>query len=270
MDQSFAPSAGDASNDNPGMRPWLVFLAPFVVYMLLNSLEPARPVESDKTAPLAEGKSEPEGAFTLGIDYRYYPLIYTLKIAITGVVMLGLARDYARLPWRVSPLALLVGAVGVVLWIVITDLRLESKLLGPLGLGKFVASGTRAAYNPLVELADRPALAYGFLAIRFLGLALVVPIIEEFFLRGFLMRYLTDQRWWDVAFSAVSFTAIAVTTAAAMAMHPAELVAMLVWFSLVTWLMLRSGNLTDCVVAHGVTNLLLGIYVVASGSWYFL
>jgi hypothetical protein len=45
------------------------------------------------------------------------------------------------------------------------------------------------------------------------------------------------------------------------------LLAALVWFSLVTLLMVRTRSMWDCVVAHAVTNLLLGIYVVYSGSW---
>jgi len=53
-----------------------------------------------------------------------------------------------------------------------------------------------------------------------------------------------------------------VATAVAVSLHPAELLAELCWFSLVTWLMVRTRNIWDCVVAHGVTNLLLGLYVV--------
>jgi CAAX prenyl protease-like protein len=247
--------------------------------MLLNSLEPSRPeppapaaeATSAEVAAPAEGGAEPRGGwFNLGIDYRYYPLVYAIKVALTGLFMLALWREYAALSWRVSPLAVLLGAVGVVAWVGITELRLEPKLLEPLGLGGFLASGARAAYNPLAELRDWPGLGWGFLAVRFLGLAAIVPVIEEMFLRGFLMRFITDQKWWSVPLVAVSWTAILVTTGAAMAMHPAELLAMLVWFSMVTWLMLRSGNITDCIVAHAVTNLLLGIYVVTTGSWSYM
>ena len=54
-----------------------------------------------------------------------------------------------------------------------------------------------------------------------------------------------------------------------MLMHPGELFAALVWFSLVSWLMLRTRNIWDCITAHMVTNLLLGIYVMCSGQWHF-
>jgi membrane protease YdiL (CAAX protease family) len=60
---------------------------------------------------------------------------------------------------------------------------------------------------------------------------------------------------------------IAVGTAVPMLMHPGELLAAFVWFSLVTWLMVRTKNIWDCVAAHAVTNLLLGIYVVTQHQW---
>jgi CAAX protease family protein len=58
-----------------------------------------------------------------------------------------------------------------------------------------------------------------------------------------------------------------VGTAVPMLMHPGELLAAFVWFSLVTWLMTRTRNIWDCVAAHAVTNLLLGIYVVTQHQW---
>jgi hypothetical protein len=65
----------------------------------------------------------------------------------------------------------------------------------------------------------------------------------------------------------VTSLAVVVGTAVPMLMHPAEMVAAAVWFSLVTWLMVRTKNIWDCVAAHAVTNLLLGIFVVTYGQW---
>ena len=61
--------------------------------------------------------------------------------------------------------------------------------------------------------------------------------------------------------------AAVVGTAVPMLMHPGELLAAFVWFSLVTWLMIRTRNIWDCAAAHAVTNLLLGIYVVTQEQW---
>ena len=252
--------------------PWATFLLPFLVYMIAGSVEPTAPpplTDAQLAAPqhirnqLAAGQPN-----LLGLRYRDYPIIYTVKIALTIAAMLYVLPGYREFPFRVSVLAILVGIIGVVLWIWICSLHLEPKLLAPIGLDGFVKMGDRPAFNPLDALQPTPAWAYTFLAIRFVGLALVVPIIEEFFLRGFLMRFVQDDgAWWQVPFGKVTPLAAVVGTAVPMLMHPAELLAAFVWFSLVTWLMVRTRNIWDCVAAHAVTNLLLGIYVVTQHQW---
>ncbi len=108
------------------------------------------------------------------------------------------------------------------------------------------------------------------MAVRLIGLAIVVPVIEEFFLRGFLLRYVVHPNWESVPFGQVNGWAIATGTILPMLMHPQEMVAAAVWFSAITWLMCRTRNIWDCVVAHAVTNLVLGGYVICTGEWQLL
>lgn len=255
------PPARDLPKGVLRSQPWLTFLLPFLVYMLSGVLEPA--------APLAD-PTESTGldlATNLGIFYNHYPIVYTLRIALTAAAMLFVLRGYRTFRFRISPLAVVVGVLGVVAWVGICRLNLEQRLLAPLGLDRFLGLGRRAAFNPLEQMADQGAWKYVFLGVRFLGLALIVPVIEEFFLRGFLMRFVVAEAWWKVPFGQANRLAIVLGTAVPMLMHPAELLASLVWFSAVTWLMLRTRNIWDCVAAHSVTNLLLGVYVVWSGDW---
>jgi CAAX prenyl protease-like protein len=242
-------------------NPWLVFLLPFVVFMLVGSLEPT--------------PERPGGEMIgLSISYSHYPIVYTIKIALTAAAVGFVLPGYRQFPWRISPLAIAVGIMGIVLWVGLCRLDLEHRYLQPLlehlGLGWIIGSGERAAYNPLMQLAEQPVWAWIFLAIRFAGLALIVPIIEEFFLRGFVMRIVMEQQWWEVPFGRVNRLAVAAGTLVPMLMHPAELLAAAVWFSLVTWLMIRTRNIWDCVAAHAITNLLLGIYVVTTGNWQLM
>jgi CAAX prenyl protease-like protein len=253
-------------------HPWLVFVLPLAVYMLVGSLEPTPPkgaAEEQALQAAGDEAASPRLEKNLfAIPYDQYPIVYTIKIALTIAAMGFVALGYRQFRFHFSPLAVVVGGVGVVLWIWLCSLHLEPKLLGPLGLGSIIDLGERPAYNPLEQLAACPFCAYAFLAIRFLGLALIVPIIEEFFLRGFLMRYISDDRNWpQMSFGAVTRAGIIAGTVVPMLMHPGELLAAAVWFSLVTWLMFRTKNIWDCVVAHAVTNLLLGIYVVTQHQW---
>jgi len=266
-----AGAAGSARAERLARQPALTFLLPFVVYMLVGSLEPAAPkplTDAQLAAPEPVRQQMAEGTPNrFGLRYKHYPIIYTVKIALTIAAILFVLPGYRQFPLHISALAVVVGVVGVVLWIWICSLQLEPRLLAPLGLDALLGLGDRPAYNPLEQLQANPAWAYTFLAIRFVGLALVVPVIEEFFLRGFVMRFVQGDQWWEVPFGQVTPLAVVVGTAVPMLMHPGELLAAFVWFSLVTWLMIRTRNIWACVAAHAVTNLLLGIYVVTQNQW---
>ncbi|MEQ8209214.1 MAG: CAAX prenyl protease-related protein [Lacipirellulaceae bacterium] len=278
------PEYGDLPAPQPLPEGWLrrwpfaTFLLPMVVFMLVTTLEPtpdSKPKAKEQAS--AETQADENSLDSLPVEtadalipYRYYPVIYTLKVALVIATMIAVWPGYRTFPLKVSPLAFVVGVVGIVLWIALCKLDLEVALLKPIGLGWLVESGTRSAYNPLEELADNPLWAYGFLVVRFIGLAVLVPIFEEFFLRGLAMRFVVDDRFERVPFGYVTPAAIVAGTAIPMLMHPGELLAAFVWFSLVTWLMIRTKNIWDCVVAHAVTNFLLGVYVVKTGEWWFM
>ncbi|MEN6558686.1 MAG: CAAX prenyl protease-related protein [Thermoguttaceae bacterium] len=242
-------------------QPWVTFLLPFLVFVLVGSLEPTpdRPGGSD---------------FGLAIPYAWYPWLYAIKIVLTVAAIAVVWPGYRQFPWRLSLWGLVVGLVGGTIWIGLCRLDWEHQHLLPLlqrfGLGGLVGAGDRAAFNPFVQWAGQSGWAWTFLAVRALGLVVVVPVIEEFFLRGFLMRVVVQREWQEVPFGRVNRWAVVLGTAVPMLMHPGELLAAAVWFSLVTWLMVRTRNLWDCVAAHAVTNLLLGVYVVVSGDWRLL
>lgn len=241
---------------------WLVFVLPFAIYMLIGALEPA-----------------PQGTREgwLAIPFAYYPVVYTLKIVATATAMLFVLPGYRQLPFRASPMSILIGGLGAALWIGLCELQLEKvwlqpaleRLLAPVGLQGWASLGVRTAYDPFHAISTTSA-AWLFLAIRLFGLAVIVPVIEEFFLRGFLMRYAVKETWWEVPIGAATRLAIVVMLVYAVATHPAELLAAVAWFSLVTWWVARTRSLWDAVVVHAVTNLLLGLYAAGFGRWHLL
>jgi CAAX prenyl protease-like protein len=229
--------------------------------MVVGSFEPAAPATAEKqTAVKSTG-------FAPAIPYSAYPVVYTIKIALTLGAIAIVWPGYRQFPFRFSVLAIVVGLIGAAVWIALAIFQREmiaGRLGWDFGLGK------RSEFNPLAQFADRRAWAYGFLAIRFFGLVIVVPLIEEFFLRGFAMRFVMDADWWKVPFGNANRLAIVVGTLLPVLMHPQEAIAAATWFSAITWLMLRTQNIWDCVAAHAVTNLFLGVYVVASGNWWLM
>jgi hypothetical protein len=245
-------------------NPWLVCLLPFVVFMLVGSLEPA--------PPAGDGETTKKPMLDLGIEYRHYPLIYTAKIVLTLATMIFVWPGYRQYRWRLNWLAVAVGVIGFVVWIALATWQRQWMpwLAEKTGSDWLKSLGQRSAFNPLEELRNRPLLAYGFLAVRLVGLALIVPVIEELFLRGFVMRFVMKERWWELPLGSVNRTAVIVGTALPILMHPQEAVAALFWFSAVTWLMVRTRSIGNCVLAHAITNLALGIYVIASGNWWLM
>jgi CAAX prenyl protease-like protein len=241
--------------------PAVIYLLPFVVYLLANSLEPSPP-----------SKDEPgSGTALFGlIEYRHYPIVYTCKLALTIVAIAFVFPGYRQFPWRLTAWGPVAGIVGAGIWIALAEWQVERWVLNQIGFDALEAYGRRPAFNPLVELKHNAALAYGFLAIRFLGLAAIVPLIEEMFLRGFLMRFFVRNDWWNVPIGVVNRAAIAAGTIVPMLLHPGELLAAAVWFSMITWLMVKTKNIWDCVIAHAITNLLLGIYVVYFDRWQLM
>jgi hypothetical protein len=232
---------------------------PLATFMAVGSFEP-------KPAAVAAGES----SLAWQLPYAAYPLVYALKIALTTAALAWVWPALRAFPRRVSLWSLAVGVVGIFVWVGLW--RLQGQLLPflPETVKGWLGLGERSAYNPLAELADRPALAYGFLAIRLFGLTVVIALAEEIFLRGFLMRFFVRPDWWKVPFGEVNTAAVVAGTLVPMLMHPAEMLAAAVWFSLVTWLMIKTRSLWDCVVAHATTNLLLGCYVIWSGQWTLL
>ncbi|MEN6451397.1 MAG: CPBP family glutamic-type intramembrane protease [Thermoguttaceae bacterium] len=238
-------------------HPWMLYLLPFVVYMIAGALEP-----------------DPHGCPNCPLSYAW---AYAIKIALTVAAVAVVWPGYRQFAPRVTLLAILVGIVGGPLWIAICNLDIEHKHLLPIlkqaGLGSLIGAGDRPAFNPFDPKYDLSALsAWCFMVVRFFGLVAVVPLIEEFFLRGFAMRFVMEHEWWKVPFGNASRAAIAVGTALPMLTHPGELLAAAVWFSMITWLMLKTRTIWDCVAAHALTNLILGVYVVWHGgaAWRLL
>lgn len=109
-----------------------------------------------------------------------------------------------------------------------------------------------------------------FLSVRIAISVVVVPVLEELFWRGWLMRWLIDSddftRVRLGAFARASFLVTALLFASEHgSFWDVGLAAGLIY----NWWMVRTGNLWDCIVAHATTNGLLAAYVVAAGQWQY-
>lgn len=124
-------------------------------------------------------------------------------------------------------------------------------------------------FDPTV-FAGSPALYWLTVLARFARLVLVVPLVEEIFWRGFLMRYLIREDFTDVfigTFRPLSFFGVAALFA--LVHRPADWPAAFLTGLIYNGLAVRTKSLSACVIAHSVTNLVLGIYIMSTRQWGF-
>jgi hypothetical protein len=126
-----------------------------------------------------------------------------------------------------------------------------------------------AGFDPTV-FSESPAIYWLTVAARFARLVVVVPLVEEIFWRGFLMRYLIREDFEKVAlgtFRPVSFFGVA---GIFMLVHGlADWPAAFLTGLLFNGLLVRTKSLAACVAAHAATNLGLGLYIMATRQWGF-
>lgn len=217
---------------------FIAYIAPFAAFMLLTSLEGSAPT-------------------------AYYPILYTIKIAVVAGLWLAFRGHYPRYSSSGVGLGVVAGVIGVVAWVGLAAVPLQELL--PASLHSWVG-GTRSAYNPF-DAIGKTVLAWAFIGVRLIGLAVVVPLMEEVFWRGFLLRYLINDDFTSVPIGKLTPMSFLIVTALFTVVHP-ELLAAAVWCAGINLLCYRTGNLWACIATHAVTNLLLGVYVLVTGAWH--
>lgn len=115
--------------------------------------------------------------------------------------------------------------------------------------------------------ADVSLLKGLLLAVRIGGAAIMVPFFEELFSRSALTRFCVAERYKEVPVGYYTKRSFIIAMGFFILSHPWWFVA-LIWGGLIFLLYYWKRSLPLCIFAHGVSNLLLGLYVVASGNYY--
>lgn len=214
-----------------GARATVGYVTPFIIYVALLAL-PLPPV-----------------------------LAHTLRFAITLAAIAILSRPFLDL--RPShPLASVgVGLAVFLIWIG-PDL-----LFGYRHHWLFENSLTGKAATQLTSSLKHDTV---FLTLRMVTTALLVPVVEELFWRGWLMRWLIDNRDFRKVppgtYQPLAFWIVAVLFASE---HGPYWEVGLLAGTAYNWWIVRTRSLADCVLAHAVTNAALGIYVISNGQWQY-
>jgi CAAX prenyl protease-like protein len=146
--------------------------------------------------------------------------------------------------------AVLAGIVVFIIWIGFEDL--------------YPKIGPGSEFNPF-QLAQGFS-AYLLMASRLFGAALIVPVMEELFWRSFALRFLINinfTRYPLGTFSWFSYIFVSIGFGLEHQRWLPGIIAGLIY----AMLLYQKKNLFSPILAHGVANFLLGVYVIVNKEW---
>jgi len=234
----------------------------------------------NETSPRANGtRNTPSGAGLAAFDYIAPFAIFVGLLALRRAIPIT-PELFASLRFVVVTATLAVFSPRVIPWP--PGFLPGSLAVGALLFGIWIAPdvlwpGYRDSWlfhNPLVgaavsSLPPRFMANTFFLALRVLESTVLVPIVEELFWRGWLMRWLIRSDFQSVQpgrYTPFSFWAVAVLFAFE---HGPYWEVGLIAGVAYNWWMVRTRSLADCILAHAVTNALLAAYVLLFHQWQY-
>ena len=224
-------------------RPQLPFILPLLIFGVFLALE----------------NHAPQAKFWL----------YPTKTLATALCLWLLRRHFKCLSWRWSWLGIVIGLVVVVQWIGMEEFFSKYWRYPPLPVFGGEGTWTGEYFNPETHFGRRNLSFWIWIAIRMSGAVIVVPVMEELFWRGFLLRFFESRfRYFERIklgeFGWFSCFAVAGLFALAHPWYISAFVCALFY----NWLMYKTRSLLACVVAHALTNLLLWVYILYFSAWW--
>lgn len=194
---------------------------------------------------------------------------YAVRAAV-GALLLVIyqpGRWYPRLHAYNLPLALIVGVGVFLIWV------LPESPLAPAWLRepylRWAVRPWGEFRNPIEAAPYAPSVCgWPLTLIRLFGSGLIIPIIEEFFWRGFMARWVMGGDFWRHDAGQIDFTRFLMVAAVFGIEHQEWLAGFLAGLAY-GWMYMRTRDIWAVCLAHAVTNLLLGFYVIRTGAWQF-
>jgi CAAX prenyl protease-like protein len=181
--------------------------------------------------------------------------LYPLQTLLCAGALAWFWREYEFQRLQRAGLVIAVGVIVFLLWI---------------SPQAFFGFGPRSeGFNPDL-LATQPFAYWSSVLLRFLRLVIIVPLVEEIFWRGFLLRYFINEKFYAVPFGTFSWLSFAAVTAGFTFIHNRpDWPAAAITGALYNFVAYRTRSLASCVLVHAITNLLLGLWIMKTRQWGF-
>lgn len=177
--------------------------------------------------------------------------LYPLRLLAAVTVLWSCRRTYRTLDWKFSWYGPALGALVFFMWIGLDRSHIQSRDAMPAALAAV------AAWQRISWLVCRIAAA-----------VITVPIAEELAFRGFLIRRFVSRDFDLIDLRRFTWPGLLVSSVAFGLLHGDQWLAGTLAGLVYAAALLRRGRIGEAVAAHGATNALLAIYVLAFNKWH--
>ena len=221
----------------------------------------AATLATTQTAPTSSTAMSPTAPAESERWSNLFPVSYVLKTFLAAGALWLFWNRYTPISWAHWQLGVVVGVIGIVQWVGTEKLLLHYFPNYPRPGGP--------VFDPYAHFEGQAALMWTFTIIRWAGAALVVPVMEELFWRDWLWRTLAAPNDFRLATVGEWDWKVFLIVAGAFATVHVQWMTAFAWGLMIGWLLVYTRSLGACIIAHGVTNFLLGAYVQYTRDWYF-
>jgi CAAX prenyl protease-like protein len=222
----------------------------------------------ERVAPSSAGTLAWVGPFAVFVAWlaldRYLPIANPAKEVLRDVVLVaaivGCSRRVLSLRAPHWPVSIALGIGVCLVWI-----APDTLVPGRRAHWLFQNALTGHLKNSIPPGELTPLM----LALRTARAALLVPVIEELFWRGWLPRWIQDSHFWRIPLGQYTSFAFWGTAVLFSLEHGPYWEVGLLCGIVYNWWMRRTRSLGDLMLVHAVTNLALSGYVIATGRWEF-
>ena len=177
--------------------------------------------------------------------------LYPLRFIVAVAVLFWFRAEYRRLDWRFGWLGPASGVAVFALWLGISRWQPHASETGLRDQLAHLSSGTRTAW----------------IAVRATSAVVTVPIVEELAFRGYIARRITSADVDSLPFNRLTLWGIVASSLLFGAMHGSMWIAGTIAGLVFAYVAKRKDRIGEAVAAHATANLLIAIWVLASGDF---
>ena len=189
---------------------------------------------------------------------------YTGKVIATGLLLLYFLKQYKELKISFTKVtffqSLLTGFVVFLFW-VLPEVVFDK-------LPSWYYMGELNVFNPYIAYNGNLVLAVSFIVVRLIGAVIIAPVVEELFVRSFLMRLLIDNDFEKVKIGTYTLLSFIVTVVFFGFNHVRWIQGLLSAIIFNIYLYYKK-DIFAVIQAHAWTNWFLAVFVLTTSSYAF-